>query len=136
MIISPHIFCKIQGETFFPNSSLCCKSSLQISPESFMSIYAVTLLVRILTLAMFYQAMHIAFSSFSRIALPGVRAYCGTWLYTLLYKRNKGLCFDIRDNLCPYLSFTTQNPKHGCFLSSTASFCKTELVRSQFYRNI
>jgi hypothetical protein len=132
MIIPPHIFCKIQGKTFFPNSSLSCKSSFKISPESFKSIYVITLLIRILTLAMFYQAMHIAFSSYSRITLPGIRAYCGTWLYTLLYKRNKGLCFDIRDDLCPHLSFATQNPKHRCLLSSPASFRKTDLLRSPF----
>ena len=134
MSIPPHIFCKIKGKTFFPNSSLCCKFSLKISPESFKSIYMINLLVRILTLAMFYQAKHIAFSSYPRITSPGIRAYCGTWLYTLLYKRNKGLCLDIRDYLCPHLPLATQNTQATPFLP--ANYIGFRVIASKTFMSI
>jgi hypothetical protein len=132
MIIPPHIFSKIQRETLFTNTSFCSKSSFQISPESFKAIYMITLLVRVLTLAMLYKTMYIAFSSNSRIALPRIRAYRGTPLHTLLYKRYQGLCLYIRHNLCPYLSSPTQDTKHRCLLSSSASLCKTDSLRFPF----
>jgi hypothetical protein len=132
MIIPPYIFRKIQRETFLANTTLSSKSPFQISPESFKSIYVITLLIRVFTLAMFYQTMYIALGSDSRITFPRIRANRRTWLYMLLYKGNKSFCFDIWHNLSPYLPLSAQDSKYRSFLGSSPSLCKTDSLRSPF----
>jgi len=55
MVISPDIFSKVKGKTFFPNFSFSSKSPFQISPKAFQTIYVISLAVSIFTVTMFYQ---------------------------------------------------------------------------------
>jgi len=122
MIISPDIFSKVKGKTFFPNSSFGSKSPFQISPKAFQTIYVISLAISIFTFTMFYHPVNISFCSNPGVALPGIRAYGGPSPNPLFYKGDKSFSLYVLNNLGPDLSTSTQDPKDRGFLCSSPSF--------------
>lgn len=122
MVISPNIFSQIKRQSFFADTTFGRKFSFKISPESFKSVYVITLLIGIFSFAMFYQAMNVAFSRDTRIAFPGIRANDRTSFNPSTNQRHKGLGFNIRNNLSPYLAASAEDAKHRRFESAPASF--------------
>src|SRR3972149_12228233 len=123
MVIPPNILSQIEGQPLTADASFGGEPSLEVAPKAFQTVDMVVIRPYILPLAMLDQTMDLSLCGDPGIALPGVRTNHRTSLDPLTNQWQQSLSLDVRHDLCPNFSASTQNAKHGCLWSPSPSFC-------------
>ena len=122
MIIAPDIFRQVQGQPLATDAALGGQPPLQIPPEAFQPVDMCPIRRDIVALAMFDQAVHIAFRRNARIALPRVREDRRAACHPSTNQGPQGAGLHLRHDLRPDLPVPAEDAEDRGFGRASAAF--------------